>query len=156
MSRPRALLVLIGSVPVVLLVLVLVAGVHRDSPDQPVTTRSSQNVAIPRPEETAPAAAVNPVHRAPHILGRVCRPGGDTDRTSRARGPVNVMLACARQFPNVSFPVHDETGTTLSLLFVARDEVRDCAPALTAQVERLIPAEYLAPTAPSREVPSGR
>lgn len=149
MSRPTALLVLVGSVAVVLLVLILVVGVDRDSPDQPVTTPSSHNVAIPRPEETAPADAVKPVHQALHSLGRVCRRGGDTDQASasRARGPVNVILAFARRFPNVSFPVHDETGTTLSLLFVARNEVQDCAPALTAQVERLIPAEYLAPTA---------
>lgn len=148
MTRPTALLVLVGCVAVVLLVLVLVVGVDRDSPDQPVTTPSSQNVTIPRPEETAPAGAVKPVHRALHSLGRVCRRGGGTDRASRARRPVTVILDFARRFPNVSFPVHDETGTTLSLLFVARDEVQDCAPALTVQVERLIPAEYLAPTAP--------
>lgn len=150
MSRRTGLLVLIGSVAVVVLVLILIVGADRDSPAPPVTTPSSQNVAIPRPEETAPADAVRPVHRALHNLGRVCRRGGDTDtdQASRARRPVNVILAFARRFPNVSFPVHDETGTTLSLLFVARDEVQDCAPALTAQVERLIPAEYLAPTTP--------
>ena len=146
MNRPTALLVLVGSVAVVLLVLVLVVAVDQDSAP-PVTTPSSQNVTIPRPEETAPASAVKPVHRALHGLGRVCRRGGGTDRASRARRPVNVILDFARRFPNVSFPVHDETGTTLSLLFVARNEVQDCAPALTAQVERLIPAEYLAPTA---------
>ena len=147
MSRPTALLVLVGSVAVVLLLLVQVLGVW-DSPEQPATKPSSQNVAIPRPEETAPADAVKPVHRALHSLGQVCRRGGGTDRASHARRPVKVILAFAHRFPNVSFPVHDEIGTTLSLLLVVRDEVQDCAPALTAQVERLIPAEYLAPTAP--------
>lgn len=91
-------------------------------------------------------AAVKPVHRALHTLGRVCRPGAVTDPASRARRPVAVILDFARQFPNVSFPVHDETGTTLSLLFVARNEVQSCAPALTARVERLIPPEFLAPS----------
>ena len=148
MNRPTALLVLAGSLGLVTLAAVLVAIVGRDSPDQPMSTPSRQNVTIPRPAQTAPAGAVEPVHRALHTLGRVCRAGGGSDKASEARRPVTLILDFARRFPNVSFPVHDETGTTLSLLFVARDEVQDCAPALTAQVERLIPPEYLTPTAP--------
>lgn len=146
--RTTALLGLVGSVAIVLLVLLLVAVVDRNAPDQPATTQPPQNVTIPRPKETAPAAAVQPVHEALHTLGRVCRPGAGADQASRARRPVDVILDFARQYPNVSFPQHDETGTTLSLLFVARNEVQSCAPALTARVERLIPAEYLTPTAP--------
>lgn len=147
MSRPTALIVLAGSVAIVALAVGLAAVVGWNSPDQPVNTQPPQNITIPRPEETAPAAAVKPVHRALHTLGRVCRPGGGTDQTAQARRPVTVILDFARQYQNVSFPVHDETGTTLSLLFVARNEVQTCAPALAAQVERLIPAEYLTPSA---------
>ena len=111
-----------------------------------MSTPSPQNVTIPRPEAAAPAGAVKPVHRALHVLDRVCRPGGGTEQASRARRSVTVILDFARRYPNVSFPVHDETGTTLSLLFVARNEVQSCAPALTARVERLIPPEFLSPS----------
>ena len=107
-----------------------------------MNTQSPQNVTIPRPEETAPAGAFKPVHRAPHTLGRVCG-GSGTGQASQAWRPVTVILDFARQYPKVSFQVHDETGTTLSLLFVARNEVQSCASALTAQVEGLIPPEYL-------------
>ena len=146
MSRRTALLVLAGALALVSLVLMVVATVGRNSADQPGTAQPPQNVTIPRPEETAPTAAVKPVHRALHTLGRVCRPGAVTDQVSRARRPVAVILDFARRYPNVSFPVHDETGTTLSLLFVARSEVQSCAPALTARVERLIPPEFLSPS----------
>ena len=148
MSRSTALIVLAGALAVVSLVLVLAAVVGQNSTDQPGTTQSPQNVTLPRPEETAPAAAVMPIHRALHTLGRVCRPGAVTDQASRARRPVAVILHFARRYPSVSFPVHDETGTTLSLLFVARNEVQSCAPALTARVERLIPPEFLTPSPP--------
>lgn len=146
MSRPTAVLVVAVSLGVVSLALILLAVVGPRSPDRPGATQSPQNVTIPRPEETAPAAAVKPVHRALHVLGRVCRPGASTDQASHAQRPVQVILTFARKYPNVSFPLHDETGTTLSLLFVARNEVQSCAPSLTARIERRIPAEYLTPS----------
>ena len=142
------MLAVAGTLGVVLLVLVLVTAVGRSSPDQPGTKQPAQNVTIPRPEETAPEAAVKAIHRALHTLGRVCRPDAGTDQTSRARRPVTVILAFAREYPKVSFPLHDETGTTLSLLYVARNEVQSCAPALTARVEQFIPREYLRSPAP--------
>lgn len=143
MSRSIALLVLAGSLAVVSLVLVLAGVVGQISKDQTGTTQSPQNVTLPRPKEPAPAAAVEPIHRALHTLGRVCGPGAVADQASRARRPVTVILDFARRYPNVRFPVHDETGTTVSLLFVARNEVQTCAPALTPRVERLIPPELL-------------
>lgn len=139
------MLVLAGSLVVVLLVVVLMAVLGRNLPDQPGTAQPPENVTIPRPEETASAAAVKLIHRALHTLGRVCRPVAGTDHAAQALQPVTVILAFSRQYPNVSFPLHDETGTTLSLLFVARHEVQSCAPALVAGVERLIPPEYLTP-----------
>ena len=146
MSRPAALLALVSSLGVVSLVLVLTVVVGQTSKDQPGITQSPHNVALPRPEESAPAAAVEPIHRALHSLGRACRPGAGIGQEAQARRPVGVILDFARQYPNAGFPVHDETGTTLSLLFVARDEVQSCAPALTARVERLIPRKYLTPS----------
>ena len=144
MSRSTALLALAGSAGMVSLVVVL-AAIDTKSPDQPTGARSAQNITIPRPDAIAPGAAVEPVHRALHVLGRVCRPGANTDQAPRATRAVSVILQFARRYPSVSFPLHDETGTTLSLLFVARSQVQSCAPQLTARVERLIPREYLTP-----------
>ena len=145
--RPVALLAIAGSLALLVLATVLAALVGRNSPDQPATNPSPQNVTIPRPEQTAPADAVTPVHRALHELSRVCTPGGGTNQSFAARRPVTAILDFARRYPDVSFPLHDETGTTLSLLFVARHEVRSCAPALTERIDRLIPHDYLLPTA---------
>ena len=141
-----ALLVLTGSLAAIALVLVLTTVIGRSPTNERLITPSPQNVTLPRPEATAPTAAVRPVHRALHALGRLC--GSDAvsaEASSQARRPVMVILEFAHRYPNVSFPVHDETGTTLSLLFVARNEVRACAPMLAAQVERSIPPEYLTP-----------
>lgn len=142
-GRRTALLLLAALLAAGVLVLVLVGVIRWASPDSSLTTQPSQNVILPQPEQTAPAAAVRPVHRALHTLGRVCKPGDDTNRTSQAEPSLAVILDFAHRYPNVRFPVHDETGTTLSLLFVARDSVRSCAPGLIPRVDRLIPSEYL-------------
>lgn len=147
-GRRTALLLLAVLVAAGALVLVLVGVIGWGSRDPATTTQSSQTLTLPRPEQTAPPAAVRPIHRALHTLGSVCKPGDDTKQTSRARPPLEVILDFARRYPNVSFPIHDETGTTLSLLFVARDSVRSCAPTLMPRVERLIPSEYLTPNGP--------
>ena len=140
-------LVLAGALAVGVPALLLVSGPGWISLDQSGAAKSPPNLTIPRPQDTAPAAAVKPVHRALHTLGRLCRRGAVDAKATQARRPVMVILAFARQYPNVTFPLDDETGTTLSLLFVARNEVTSCAPALTALVERLIPPEFLPPPA---------
>lgn len=52
------------------------------------------------------------------------------------------MLDFARRYPSVSFPIDDETGTTVSLLAVVRDEVRTCAPSLAGAVDAALPKPY--------------
>jgi hypothetical protein len=44
--------------------------------------------------------------------------------------------------PNARFPIDDETGSTLSLLFVFRDELLTCAPSLVEGIASLIPGRY--------------
>ena len=133
------------AVVIVAVPLLLVVAALTPSGDVAIVARSPQNLTMPRPEQTAPPSAVRPVHRALHALGRLCASEKRTGQAQLAQPPVTVIIAFARRYPNVSFPIHAETGTTLSLLFVARDSVRSCAPSLAARVERLIPSEYLAP-----------
>lgn len=106
---------------------------------------SGSSLAVPRPKQVAPLPAVRRLHRAVHTLGRSCTPRSSTEETTRARRSVGAILDFARRYPTVRFRIDDEIGTTLSLLFVARDAVRPCAPDLVPSLERLIPAEYLTP-----------
>ncbi|MFF4728744.1 hypothetical protein ACFY3M_25990 [Streptomyces mirabilis] len=48
----------------------------------------------------------------------------------------------SRRYPDARFPIDDETGTTLSLLLVTRQSMRDCAPALAVHVDRALPSDY--------------
>ena len=138
-SRRADLLVLGVLLALAASVLVVAASGGRE----PVAGDSPEGYALPRPETRAPFSAVRPVHRALHTPGEVCPPDADLDRSTAAESAVDVILRFARRQPDVRFPIHDEVDTTPSLLFVARDSVRSCAPWLTARIERLIPAEYL-------------
>lgn len=126
----------------------LVGVTGRASRDVATTSQTSPDYSLPTPAGTVPATVSQPVHRALHTLERTCARGDGTERTARARPPLEVILDFARRNPDVSFPIHDETGTTLSLLFVARASLGSCAPGLVPRVERLIPAKYLAPNGP--------
>jgi hypothetical protein len=61
---------------------------------------------------------------------------------------VAVLLDFARRHPQARFPIDDESGTSLSLLLVVRQELADCDPAHLPDVERLLPRRFRAPTAP--------
>lgn len=102
----------------------------------------SPTALIPRPERTAPPASARQIHRALHGLGKICKPDDTTVRTARARPPVKAILSFARRYPNVSFAIDDETGTTVTLLMVTREALRTCAPSLMAQVNQSLPPEY--------------
>lgn len=135
--------VLVGATVVLAVLLAAAVLSASRSADRPVRAEAPQNLSLARPDRTAPAAAVSAVHRALHRLGRACEGTPQGSREQRARRPVRDLLRFAREHPSVSFRIHDETGTTVSLLFVARAAVQSCAPSLTARVERQIPAEYL-------------
>lgn len=139
------MILLVGLVAITSLVLVLFKSIPQDVA-RPETTTDSSNATAPRPKETAPAPAAAQVHRALHALGRICKPNDTTDQTSRARQPVAVVLDFARRYPSVSFRVHDETATTVSLLIVVRYSLRSCAPTLMTRVNQALPAEYRTPS----------
>lgn len=145
-SRRRKLVILAAS----LLAIGMVAlGLGMlTSPDQttPAATFSgSPTPMAPRPEEQAPKNESRRVHRALHAIGRICESGDTSERTALVRPQIETILGFARRFPDVSFPIDDETGSTVALLIVTRDGVRTCAPSLMGKVNGALPPEYQLP-----------
>lgn len=116
---------------------VRVGGSNRDAPPAIVAGTPSGT----RSYSTPPPPDVQQVHDVLHDFDRWCTPQAD-DRARRhlARG-VELIVNFARRHPDARFPIDDETGTTLSLLLVARNELRDCAPAAALAADRALPTE---------------
>ncbi|WP_280909020.1 hypothetical protein [Streptomyces sp. SAI-090] len=92
---------------------------------------------------TPPAAQVRPVHEALHDIDAVCRAegGGGGEQASLTRD-VDTIIDFSRRYPDARFPIDDETGSTLSLLLVTRQSMRECAPDLGARVDRALPSDF--------------
>lgn len=105
------------------------------------TLATPGRVRLPQTTESLDRQQAEPVHRALHALGSACRrdPAGRRQGVLRALDVITTFVA---RHPAARFPVDDESGTTLALLFVVRDELRTCAPTLVSDINRLIPAEY--------------
>lgn len=89
-----------------------------------------------------PAAEVRPVHGALHDLDARCKPGASSKVQIGLARDADRIVAFARRYPNARFPIDDETGSTLSLLLVARQSLRTCAPAAAATVDGALPPQY--------------
>lgn len=72
---------------------------------------------------------------------------------SRLDRDVDAVLAFAQRYPEATFPIDDETGRSLTLLFTTRQALRTCAPAAAARVDRAMPQQYR--TRPQSYVSSG-
>ncbi|MFF9136699.1 hypothetical protein ACF09G_03885 [Streptomyces albogriseolus] len=98
---------------------------------------------------TPPAAQVRPVHEALHDIDARCRAKGEGGKQTSLTRDIDTIIDFSRRYPDARFPIDDETGSTLSLLLVARQSMRDCAPALAARVDRALPSDFRdgAPTA---------
>ena len=103
------------------------------------------------PAVTPPAARVRPVHEALHDIDATCRATvkGESGKQASLARDADTVITFSRRYPNARFPIDDETGTTLSLLLVTRQGLRDCAPALAARVDRALPPDFRDPTTPS-------
>lgn len=90
-----------------------------------------------------PSAEVDAAHQALHDLGDACaeEPSPSLPDVSQA---TDALLRFATRHPDGRFPIDDETGTTLSLLLVVRDELSTCAPELRPRVEALLPPQLRA------------
>lgn len=113
--------------------------------------------SVPRRTEgfsKAPAAEVQRVHAALHDIGRWCESRADLRAPRRLARAADVILIFARRYPKARFSIDDETGSTLSLLLVARYELRNCAPTDAARVDGVLPPKVrdgLAPLPPAKE-----
>lgn len=139
--RPRLLLSAVAAAVVVALaaaaVVALWGGSGRGS--------GSSTVAEPTPTgsfATPPTAQVRPVHQALHDIDATCRAKArDGERTSLTHN-VDTIIDFSRRYPEARFPIDDETGSTLSLLLVTRQSMRECAPDLAIRVDRALPPDY--------------
>lgn len=113
-----------------------------------IITNGSATPAAPGLQTAAPQDAARRVHDSVHALGRICKPGA-TNLTPRVRPHVETVLNFARRYPDASFPIHDETGTAVSLLLVTREGLRTCAPPLVDSVNQALPPQYRSSGAPS-------
>lgn len=136
------MLVIAAPLAVGLVILGLVISGSPDPSAPAIITNGPPTPMAPRPDKTAPKYAVPRVHRALHALGRICKPDDTANRASQVRPHVETILDFARRYPEVSFPIDDETGTTVTLLFVTRDSLRTCGPSLVERVNQALPPQY--------------
>lgn len=94
-----------------------------------------------RSYSTPPPRDVKQVHDVLHAFDRWCTPQADARARQRLARGAEVIVSFARRHPDARFRIDDETGTTVSLLLVARNELRVCAPAAAASADRALPAK---------------
>lgn len=103
-------------------------------------------VVGPRLGETAAqptAAEADDVHAILHRLERTCaRSGRSPAARAQLDRDVATILAFARAYPEAQFQIDDETGRTLSLLLVAREATRRCAPQASARLNAALPERF--------------
>lgn len=85
------------------------------------------------------------LHNALHDIGTRCKTGAGTSAQRQLTQDVDIILAFARRHPDARFPIDDETARSLSVLIAVREDLRGCAPRLSAQVNRGLPPQYRAP-----------
>jgi hypothetical protein len=143
--RPDVLLpAVVATVALALAVAAVVAQRDRSGGGGAAVGAAASSAA---PAVTPPVGQVRPVHEALHDIDATCRAKGQSgEQTSLARD-ADTVIAFSRRYPDARFPIDDETGTTLSLLLVTRQGLRDCAPVLTARVNQALPLDFRDPIA---------
>lgn len=93
---------------------------------------------------TAPAPAVQGVHTALHDMAERCTPGASIAAQAQIGHDVDRLITFARTYPDARFTVDDENGRALDLLFIARNDMRACAPAAAKRANQALPPQYRA------------
>lgn len=104
---------------------------------------------------TAPTLDVQRIHTALHDMGARCTPGADAAAQAQIGRDVDELISFARAYPDAHFNVDGENGQALNLLLIARDEMRNCAPAAAARANQQLPPQYRAPTSAPAATPTG-
>jgi hypothetical protein len=92
------------------------------------------------PKSPAPREAVDDAHTALHRIGAAC--GERPDLTGDISAEVTEILTFAERYPTGRFPIDDQTGTSLSLLLVVREALRDCDPRQADRVNGALPETF--------------
>ena len=102
---------------------------------------SGTAAAAPSP---IPTADLDRVHAALHDIGQRCFPQPSTDPAFREAldADAAVITSFAARYPDVRFSIEDESGTALSLLLAARDDLAGCWLPAAAAVDAALPAPY--------------
>ena len=132
------------------LLAVVAVGVSRalsreSAPADPAPRDTDALVApytLPPPKESLDDRQAEPAHKALHALGRACkRPSTRRDPETVLR-PLRVIENFASQHPDAGFAIDDESGSTLTLLIVVRNELEACDPTVIPRIDALIPSKY--------------
>jgi hypothetical protein len=142
-----------------LIALALTAGlgwlVSTLQPDSTAPASQAEPQGLSTNAALVPGDEVNRVHAALHDIGARCGATvADPATQQYLAADAEVIVTFAERYPDALFTVDDETGRALSLLFVARDELRICAPEASQRADLAIPAPFRVPTSPPGTPPS--
>lgn len=97
---------------------------------------------LPTPTQYPPRQRVDQAHKALHALGRACETPMLSRKPEQIRAPLDVIEGFATDYPSGGFSMDDESGSTLALMVVVWNGLKNCDPAYLPEIERLIPAQY--------------
>ena len=137
--RRRTLVV--GLLATIGIPLAIGAFVSALAPAPPGDDASGTAAAAPSP---IPIADLDRVHAALHDIGQRCFPQPLTDPASREAldADAAVITSFAARYPDTRFSIDDESGTALSLLLAARDDLATCRPGAAAVIDAALPTAY--------------
>lgn len=150
-ERPhRVPAVLRGLVPPLAGVLAAIAVVlwlaSQPGPDESGAPRgldgTSASSPAAEPASKASEREVERLHQTLHSVARECQKPETIRSFLRIDRDVDIILRFAHRYPEGRFPIDDETGNALSLLFATRDDLRTCAPAAAARINQAMPLEF--------------
>ena len=123
----------------------LVSSLQPGDDNEPATT-SSEAPSVSGTLGGVPDDEVNRIHAALHDIGARCGPAAaDPATLQQLAADVEVIVSFAQRYPDALFTIDDETGRSLSLLLVARDETAICAPVASQRADSALPAQFRAP-----------
>ena len=139
-GRRRRRTLVVGLLATIGIPLVIGAFMSALAPAPPGDDASGTADAAP----TIPTADLDRVHAALHDIGERCFPQPSTDPASREAldADASVITSFAARYPDIRFSIDDESGTALSLLLAARDDLAGCRPGAAAVIDAALPAAY--------------
>jgi hypothetical protein len=144
-SSGRSLLVAAAAI-LPFLALLTIAGLTLLRATQPSPGDGAPAVLLggsaPPTSPTVPEDEVQVMHRALHSVGETCARAAPARSQATLDRDVTVLLDFARRHPEGQFAIDDETGTSLSLLLVLRQDLGTCDPTALPVIESLLPPSF--------------